>query len=273
MWTVGWVAGALWIIAAPSFGQDPPGAVRDLHRSDDVRLRVSAALYLGKAKAPGTRGELEHALDDEHPSVRIAAAAALRVFGDASAVGALERRRAREGDPSVRKQLDAALSALAQPAALAPKRAKYMVQVGAMVNRSAAREDQLATLLADSTREHVRDLPGAWVTNADDAAALRTASQRKLPVLGLDGALTKLSQAQMGGDVAVTARVEFTLRRMPGQLLRGTLTGSATAVGSSASSRTPKGLAALQVQAVESAVQGALRGADAEFARAARGAE
>ncbi|MGH7297395.1 MAG: HEAT repeat domain-containing protein, partial [Polyangiaceae bacterium] len=50
-----------------ALAQDPAGALRDLTESPDFRVRVSAALYLGRVRPPGAREALEHALADGHP--------------------------------------------------------------------------------------------------------------------------------------------------------------------------------------------------------------
>ena len=63
----------------------------------------------------------------------------------------------------------------------------------------------------------------------------------------------------MAGSVQVQARVEFAVRRE--QTLRGTLSGAATTFGSSPT-LSDQGRRSLQDDAVDGAVQSALRGAD-----------
>src|SRR5271163_1364490 len=76
------------VLAAPrdAPAQDVGTARVDVTEADDFRLRVSAALILGKSKAEGARPLLEKALSDGHPAVRTAAAAALSVYGDPAAI-------------------------------------------------------------------------------------------------------------------------------------------------------------------------------------------
>src|SRR5262249_327897 len=69
---------------------------KDLSRASDFRLRVAAALALGKSKEPGSRQALEKALGDSNAAVRTAAAAALGALGDAAALPALKAALARE---------------------------------------------------------------------------------------------------------------------------------------------------------------------------------
>src|SRR4051794_33153923 len=79
------VAAALSVSAAPvSSADDLAGLTRALVTGADFRLRVSAALSLGKTRSKAAVPALTNALDDAHPAVRAAAAAALGVLGDRS---------------------------------------------------------------------------------------------------------------------------------------------------------------------------------------------
>jgi hypothetical protein len=253
--------------AATSHAQDVAGARRDLAASD-FRVRVSAALFLGRAHANGTRGDLENALQDPHPAVRAAAAAALRAYGDPAAVDALQRQKSRETTPTVQQSIERAISGLTRPASVEWKRAKYVVQLGAMSNSSGIRGDALARVLTQAARTSLGGLPGAIVADANDTAMLRQAHAHGLPCLGLDGTVTKVATGQFDGKATINARVEMIVRRMPDQSLHATLAGGATALASPESMTNQMAVASLQDQAVEGAVASALRGADASFARA-----
>jgi hypothetical protein len=69
----------------------------------------------------------------------------------------------------------------------------------------------------------------------------------------------QLSESRVDGSVQVQARVEFAVRRE--QTLKGTLSGAATTFGSSPT-LSDQGRRQLQDDAVDGAVQSALRGAD-----------
>src|SRR5690348_11103820 len=62
---------------------------RELSDSPDFRVRVQAALRLGKG-GPSGRGDLERGLKDAHPAVRVACAVGLGNIGDSAAIPALE---------------------------------------------------------------------------------------------------------------------------------------------------------------------------------------
>src|SRR5262245_49360038 len=69
-------------VAAPSFRE----LVGMLQNGEDFRVRVTAALELGKLSDPNAVDPLVDALNDPNASVRAAAAAALEQIGDASAL-------------------------------------------------------------------------------------------------------------------------------------------------------------------------------------------
>jgi hypothetical protein len=248
--------------------QDPAGALRDLSDSSDFRVRVSAALYLGRTHPVGAREALEHALSDAHPAVRVAAATALGALGDAAAIGALARRASTEPSASVKAQLQASIDQLRrgvtadQPSAADPHRlapdVRYVVRLGAMRNPSGVRGEDLRRVLQSAARSRARGLHGTAIVDAD-AALLAQAMERHLPVLTLDGSVMQVTEARVEGSTQVQARVEFAVRRE--QTLKGTLSGAATTFGSG-QSISDQGRRQLQDDAVDGAVQSALRGAD-----------
>jgi hypothetical protein len=251
--------------ARVALAQDPAGALRDLVESTDFRVRVSAALFLGRVKPSGAREALEHALADSHPAVRAAAASALGALGDPAAIGALARRAESEPSASVKAQLQSTIEKLRGGADGAgdaqraiPSSARYVVKLGAMRNPSGIRGDDMRRVLHDAARSRARSLRGAAVVEPD-AAGLAQAAERHLPVLTLDGSLMQLLESRVSGSVQMQARVEFAIRRE--QTLKGTLSGAATTFGSSPT-LSDQGRRQLQDDAVDGAVQSALRGAD-----------
>ena len=254
--------------AAPRLAgaQDTVGALRDLTDSSDFRVRVSAALYLGRTRPPGAREALERALSDAHPAVRVASATALGSLGDAAAIGALARRQSIEPSDSVKAQLQSSIDHLRRgvaaeqpgdPRKLGPN-VRYVVRLGAMRNPSGVRGEDLRRVLQSAARSRARGLHGAAIVDAD-AGLIAQATERHLPILTLDGSVMQVSESRVEGSVQVQARVEFAVRRE--QTLKGTLSGAATTFGSGPSI-SDQGRRQLQDDAVDGAVQSALRGAD-----------
>ena len=76
------------LLAAPAMGK--PGLeelIDQLRAGKDFRVRVQAALQLGKSMSPDAFAPLVAALDDDNASVRAAAVAALESLGDLRAIG------------------------------------------------------------------------------------------------------------------------------------------------------------------------------------------
>jgi HEAT repeats len=249
--------------------QDLGAAKHDVTEADDFRLRVRAALILGKSHDPAARPLLEVALSDSHPAVRTAAAAALAVYGDPAAIPALQRH-AGDSSSSVKAQIQTAIATL-QKAGQGDgdwQSARFVVQLGDMKNRTGIRGEQPSGVLRNAARTHASALPGAIVTDGSDPQLLQQAATRHVPVLALDGSLQKLTQGQFDTELRIVAQVEFSMRRMPDQSLKGTLSGAATSIGSTSALANPVLVAQLENQAIDGAVESAMRGAAQGFAQA-----
>lgn len=244
-------------------------AKKDVVAAADFRVRVSAALLLGKSKDASSRGPLEQALGDAHPAVRSAAAAGLQALGEKDAVPALERRLATDPSDAVKSQIKTALQHLKDNAPTVTG-ASYLVQLGTMKNATTVRGDALALVLRKATKEKAATIPKTVVADATDGATLKAALDKKVPVLALDGTVLKLTQGTSGQAITCQAQVEFSLRRVSDQTLKGLLTGSATSMDSVRAAGNQQRIAELQDQAVEAAVESALQSADVTMKLALR---
>jgi hypothetical protein len=257
-------------LARPAPAQDIAEARHAITGSDDFRLRVSAALVLGRNRADGARPLLEQALSDAHPAVRTAAAAALGALGDPAAVPALDHAAGTELSASVKMQMRASATLLRRVPVGAWQNARYVIELGDMKNRTGIRGDQPSGILRNSTRTYATNLPGAVVAEGVDPGARQEAASRHLHVLALDGTVQRLTQGQRDTQLTIAAQVEFSLRRVPEQSLKGTLSGTATSIGSTSALASPQLVAQLQDQAIDGAVASAMRGAAEGFDRATR---
>ena len=269
------LASFLTLRAHDAPAQDPVAAAHDLQSADDFRLRVSAALILGRSHAVGALGLLEQALSDVHPAVRTAAAAALVALGDRSAIPVLQQKLVTETSAAARTQMVSAITALR--ALGSPERGdtqwentRYVVAIGDMHNRSAIAGDHASDVLRSATRSHARSIPGALVSDGPDSPLLRQAASRHVPVFLLDGALQRLARGQSNAQLSYNAQVDYSLRRVPEHQLRGMLTGSATSFGSVSALLDPGTMTELEDQAIDGAVESALRGAARGFGEALR---
>jgi hypothetical protein len=233
-------------------------AAEDLRSGSDFRLRVSAALALGKSKSPLARGPLEEQLaKDDQEAVRAAAAAGLGALGEPAAVPALERAAANDKSSSVRETAKASLEKLRSSKTSAPAgNARVLVKIGKLLNKSGVKGADMVGRFKGATRAEAQKIPGVEVL-ADGADARAAGKSRGLPVLVLDGTLRDLSPRGKGG---LGAEVEYIVKRE--QSLKGSVKGKG-AVEDGASTRDAAAEKELQDQAMAAAVESALRGAPA----------
>ena len=105
------IACALLVGSVASASPKLSELVERLKNGDDFRVRVQAALELGRSRDSAAVPSLVKALDDSNASVRAAAAAGLKNIGDKSAIKPL---RAHLQDPSdaVRSQIKDSIKSL-----------------------------------------------------------------------------------------------------------------------------------------------------------------
>ncbi len=233
--------------------------------ASDFRVRVQAALKLGKQGGASAREALERGLKDTHPAVRVACAVALGSIGESAAIPALQRATRAESTASVRatmaQQVDklrARASSAARPAGSVAK-ARYVVQLGTMRNNTAVRAGGLDGVMRDVARRRAESIKGALVVDASDEATVKTAAARHVPVLLLDGNLTQLTQTSgKAGGVVVTARVSISVRSAPQHTLKGIVTGAASATDTARARNEPSAIAELQSRALAGAMESAV---------------
>jgi len=251
---------ALTLASVPVSTADDLGTLRqDLAQGGDFRVRVGAALALGKTHSRAAREPLEGALEDVHPAVRAAAAAALGALGQREALDALRSRLSREPEATVRSQIDTSI-ALLQAGRPGDHKARVLLKLGQLKNLSGVRGDKLAEVFRGATRAKAAELPGVEVVG-DGPDAAREAESRKLPMVVLDGVVNRLAQGAQGDQVSVSAQVEYAIRKMPEHALTGTVSGAAKALDSARALQDQNRVTQLENQAVQGAVESALRGA------------
>ena len=257
---------AMAVVATPALAQDLSIPKRDIVSATDFRVRMASALALGRSHDPQARSLLEQALSDTNAAVRTAAAAGLGALGDGDAVPALERAKTHEVSDSARAQMNTTIENLKRTTTLAG--VQLVVQIGTMRNSTATRGTDVADVLRSAAMSRARNMHNIAVAQPTDQAMLARAAGAHVPVILLDGTVTKLTQNASGSNVTCQAEVEFVVRKIPDQSLRSTLQGSAAAMGSGTTSI--RGMTSLQDQAIGGAVESALRNADQGLVLAAR---
>lgn len=265
------VRAAVIIAALTTTAGNSVASDHELTESPDFRVRVSAALRLTKAKQ---RVDLEDGLKDSHPAVRIAAASGLKDIGDAKAVPALEHALRRESFAAAKQTMEDAIKALksggnvqAAGSNASLSGAKYVVQLGAMKNVSGSRGADLDTIMRNAARSKAGTIKGAVIIDGNDAAMVKKATAHNIPVLQIDGNLTKLTQVKgTDGATVVSAKVDMSVRKLPGQTLKGTVSGNASGSAGSSRGTSDQGIRELQNRVVGGAVESAVGSMSNELA-------
>jgi hypothetical protein len=256
---------SLALLTAVSSAWASPGLdelVDQLKHGSDFRVRVSAALQLGKSLNPGASQPLAAALDDPNASVRAAAAAALKNLGDLSALSPL--RAHADKSAAVRAQVASAIQSLEEEATT-PK-IKVLVKIGIMKNGSGVKSPRIESELADSSRRRLNELPGVHVLGEDSASQ----PSEKAPTVMVTGKISELTAAREGSSIVYSASVEYVLHTMPEQSIAAKVSGRASATASEQEANDKARSAELRRSVLEAAIASALRRAPPALMAAAR---
>jgi hypothetical protein len=241
-----------------------------LRNSADFRVRVAAALELGRSLTSDAAGPLSAALNDGNASVRAAAAAALKNLGDQRALAALKAHR---GDDSevVRAQVKSAIKSLEDERATGPK-TKVLIKMGSMKNASGVKSTKIEHELADSSRRRFGELRGVRVLAAEGTASEpgTAVEPGNLPTVMVTGNVSELKASREGGGIKFSASVEYVLHTMPEQAIAATVTGRASATASEQEAGDSVKLAELRRSVLEAAIASALKRAPPALLAAAR---
>jgi HEAT repeats len=257
-------ASALFLSASMVFAQPKLEGLNQQLRHSDFRIRVQAALELGRSGSADALDPLLGALDDKNPSVRAAAAAGLRNLHDRRALG---RLRAHLGDKSlaVRQQISLALKELVEVIDTSPT-PRLLVKLGAMRNGSGVKSAKMESKLADESRRKLGELPGVRVMEEEPARAPRS----DLPVVMVTGKIQELKASREGSSIVYTASVEYVLESMPEQTIAAKVSGRASAAASEDDANDSEKSAELRSAVLEAAIASAVRRAPPALLAAAR---
>jgi hypothetical protein len=260
----------LGLLLATASAQAAPPSVRDLverlRKGEDFRVRVQAALELGKTADPDALDPLIESLSDANASVRAAAAAALGELGDPDAIPALKERRLDRSE-AVRKQIKETLARLtAEPGEQKP--ARLLVKIGAMRNQTPVKSKQIEAELELESRKKLDELPGVRVMARNEAS--QAGAKAKLPVVMVSGHIQRLQASRDGTDVIYSASVEYILHTMPDESIAAKVSGSASGTLTQDEAKNEARAAELRHQVLGAAIASALRRAPRALLAAAR---
>ncbi len=182
--------------------------------STNYKMRVQAALVLGKLADPRAVQPLIKALNDQNKTVRGIAASALGQLGDQSALEPLRELVKRDSDSFVRGQAEKAIAALGAGGGGAPKRgAKVYVNFGAFAGGVKSAGPEAAKILHDALSRELGKLP--LVTLTLSAADQHNFGKTGLSGFYIDGNITKLEDSSAGGGNETSCDVKVMVARWP----------------------------------------------------------
>jgi len=255
------------LAASPAWAASPglEELADQLKSATDFRVRVSAALQLGKSLTGDAAAPLSAALDDPNASVRAAAAAALKNLGDLDALVALNAHRSDKSE-AVRTQVASAIRSLEEERTTGPK-TKVLVKIGIMKNGSGVKSQKFETELEDSSRRKLSELPGVKVLSVADEAPSKPSH---VPMVMVTGNIQELKASREGDSIVYSALVEYVLHTMPEQAIAAKVSGRASATATEQDTSSSAQRAELRRSVLEAAIASALRRAPPALLAAAR---
>jgi len=179
----------------------------------NYKVRVQAALVLGKLGDSRAVQPLIKALADQNKSVRGIAASALGQLGDASAVEPLRELLKRESDPFARGQAEKAIAALSSGGGGAKKGAKIYVNMGGFVGGVKTAGPDASKILHEALSRELGKMP--IVTLSLSPADQHNFGKTGMSGFYIDGNITKLEESSAGGGSETSCDVKVMVARWP----------------------------------------------------------
>lgn len=257
------ILGLLLLTATSALGgNDIARLSQQLGSGSDFRMRVQAALTLGKSGDGKALGPLYRGLSDESVAVRVASAAALKTLGDPAALTELVRHR-KDPSPEVRRQVSGAIAKLRALQSRDQERrrgARMLVKLGKVKNGTKITSQEAELTVKQASREQLEQLPGVALLRASEDAE-KAAQNHKLPVVLMTGSIRELNAAKDGGELVYSAQVEYVVHRMPEQAIVAKVSGRATARASVVEVRDRRRREELREEVLDAAVASAMKSA------------
>jgi hypothetical protein len=211
---------ALLLAAASAQAAGSDVKVDDLCRavvdeSSNYKMRVQAALVLGKVGDPRAVQPLIKALGDSNKTVRGIAASALGQLGDSAALDPLRELLRRDSDAFVHGQTEKAIAALSSGGGGGggKKGAKIYVNFGAFVGGVKSAGPEASKILHEALSRELGKMP--IVTLSLNAADQHNFGKSGMSGFYIDGNITKLEDSTAGGGNETSCDVKVMVARWP----------------------------------------------------------
>jgi hypothetical protein len=229
--------------------------IQILQADSSYKVRMQAAITLGRLKERRAVPALIRALGDDNETVRGVTCAALAAIGDARAIPELKRRAREDSNAFVRAQAEKAVKTLAG-AGGPPAGARFFLTLGKLTNKASKGGSQATRVLGDALMKEFSRVSGVatdWGGRLPSGAEL---SKRKVKGFVLDGSILSLTARRTGSSVEISCSIKVSMATFPGNSMKAFYTGGAS-TEVSASSYRPEAEDGLFKDVLEGAAQGA----------------
>jgi hypothetical protein len=241
----------LWLCAAPARADKVDDLSEALLSDPSYKVRVQAALVLGKLGDKRAVPALQKALKDSNPSVRGVACSSLGRIGDPAAIPAL-KDATKDEEYFVRQAAEKALSQLSATTQVSPGKAKFYLNIGGVANKAKSGGPDASRMVRDVLVRELVKTPNVTLGwdggGPPDATALK---KRKMTGYYLDGSIVRLSTTPSGSFSEVSCDLKMFIATWPAKsMIMFTTGGAAVQSGSS-----PKAEDAARKDCLEAAAQ------------------
>jgi hypothetical protein len=220
--------------------------VAQLEGDSDHKIRLSAAINLGKLGDRRAIPALTSALSDSNDSVRGAAAASLGNLVDGSTdqktrqrvLAVLDGLIKRDGSSLVRKQAQRAQERIRKLPTQGPPAGGIYINIGTMATKAADAPGKLKQLMRTTTEQTFSKRASSMMTSwpAGGEPSTQQLRANKTSAFHVDGTLVALDTQNKGGTTTVSCKVSMLIATYPEKSMFGFLDGGARVEsGSSAS--------------------------------------
>lgn len=211
--------------------------IAQLEGESDYKIRVSAAINLGKLDDQRAVSALMEALTDSNENVRGAAAASLGSLIDADtkpdvrqrAIKVLEGMAKRDSSSLARKQAERAYERIRKLPVASPQSGGIYVNIGVMATKAAQAPAKLKQLMRDTTEQtfskRASSMMTTWPSGKDPSQQQLRAN--KTAAYHVDGTLVTLDIQTKGGATLVSCKVSMLIATYPEKSMFGFLDGGA----------------------------------------------